>query len=136
MNQAAGTSRGAESRRARPNTCPGSPGKVGEAWAPPGVPDWLREVPGRGWGGPVLLLCTGPGAGSWGRDFAGGHGQEVAAPAQKGSGSRSSQPRHGCPVGDRSVPAGDGRERRGGREDVLAQVGIVAGEGTDPSVLR
>lgn len=49
VNQAAGTSRGAESRRARPTTCPGSPGKVGEARAPPGVPEWPREVAGRGW---------------------------------------------------------------------------------------
>lgn len=47
MNQAAGTSRGAESRRARPTTCPGSPGKVGEVPAPPGVPEWPRELAGK-----------------------------------------------------------------------------------------
>ena len=67
MNRAAGTSRGAESRRAEPTTCPGSPGKVGEVQAPPGVPEWPREVAGKGWGGSVLLLCAGLGAGDLGQ---------------------------------------------------------------------
>lgn len=130
VNQAAGTSRGAESRRARPTTCPGSPGKVGEARAPPGVPEWPREVAGRGW---EVLSCSparGWVPGMWGRDSAGVHGQEMAAPTQKGSGSRSSRPHRDRPTGEGSVPAGHGRQRRGERERVPAQTSWLVREQT------
>lgn len=137
MNQAAGTSRGAESRRARPTTCPGSPGKVGEEQAPPGVPGWLGEVASKGRGGPVPLLGAGLGAGGLGQGLLQAVcGPEMAAPTQKGSGSRSSRPRHDSPHGRKESPRRR-RERQGGRENVPARMaGIVAGGGRDLSVLR
>lgn len=137
VNQAAGTSRGPESRRARPTTCPGSPGKVGELQAPPGVPEWLREVVGKGWGGPVLLLCAELGTWDLGQGLLEAvWGPEVAASAQKGASSRSSQPHHDCPHGRKESPRRRW-ERQGGRENVPAQTaGFVVGERRDLSVLR
>jgi len=85
VNQAAGTSRGVESWRARPTTCPGSPGKVGEVQAPPGVPEWPREVAGKVWGGSGLLLCTGLGTRDLGQELLRAVcGLQMAASMQEG----------------------------------------------------
>lgn len=115
VNQAAGTSRGAESWRARPTTCPGSPGKVGEVQAPPGVPEWLREVVGRGWGGPLLLFCAGLSAQDLGQGLSAGSlwAGDGYFVGPKGSSSRSSHLCHDC--SRRRNPVGDRRGEWGGR---------------------
>lgn len=76
---------------------------------------------GQGLGGPVLLPCTGLGAWDVGQGLCGRSRQEMAAPTQKGSGSRSCRPHRDRPTGEGSVPAGHGRQRRGERERVPAQ---------------
>lgn len=131
---------------------PGFPGKVGEGQIPPGVPVWLHEVEGKGWGGSVLLLCTGLGTRHLGQGIPQAvHGQEVAAFMQEGSSGRSSQSRHDGEKGKRQEETGEARRvrkcpsagswdwgwgRNGPRPSQVQAAGIGDCEGRNPSVLR